>query len=78
MGGEPSQDWDLKRIALYGTVFGIAYGVIRLYFQLGDAINPPATAARSAGNLLGFVVGAALGGAFLAVMIGFFRNMLRR
>lgn len=77
MDQDNANKWSLRKLALYGLIFGIGYGILRLSWGAGEPPDLP-NAAQDGGYLIGTIIGGGLVGAFLAVMIGLFRNLMRR
>lgn len=66
--------WGLKRLALFGALFGMVYSIARLSWGSGISELLSGSPAFLAGTL----IGGAVAGAFLAVLIGAFRNFFTR
>lgn len=77
MTDDKAKKWDLKRLALYGLLFGVGYGIIRLSWGAGAPADMSQKAPGS-GFLISSLIGGGIAGAFLAVLVGAVANLVRR
>lgn len=77
MTDQLTQKWSIKRAGLFGFLFGIAYGIVRLSWGAGD--NPSVdNTAQAGGFLLGYFVGAGIAASLLIMVIVAIRNLIVR